>query len=102
MCFFPAPVILEANKPRALWFFATSAVLYGIRRGTWSWSFFQQRAESRRRFIELYIRSTRFGRPLNRTEEDELGLIKKSFTTADSRFFHSIAENKIRVTTSHE
>ncbi|KAJ7223972.1 hypothetical protein C8J57DRAFT_1591283 [Mycena rebaudengoi] len=102
MCFFPAPVILEANKPRALWFFATSAVLYGIRRGTWSWSFFKQRAESRRRFIELYIRSTRFGRPLNRTEEDELGLIKKSFTTADSRFFHSIAENKIRVTTSHD
>ncbi|KAJ6618743.1 hypothetical protein B0H10DRAFT_1794829 [Mycena sp. CBHHK59/15] len=102
MCFFPAPSVLEANKPQSLWTFAISAVRDSIRREAWSWAFFKSRTENRKRFIELYIRSTRFGRPLNRSEEEELGLIKKSFTTADSRFFHSIAENQIRVTTGHD
>ncbi|KAJ7126471.1 hypothetical protein C8R43DRAFT_708313 [Mycena crocata] len=102
MCFFPAPTVLQANKPRALWAFAISAIRYGVRRGAWSWSFFHQRAETRKRFIELYIRNVRFGRPLNRTEEEELGLLKKSITAADSRFYHSIAENLIRVTTDHD
>ncbi|KAJ7115777.1 hypothetical protein C8R44DRAFT_213727 [Mycena epipterygia] len=102
MCFFPAPAVMKVNKPRALWGFAISAVRYSIRREEWSWAFFKQRTENRKRFIELYIRSTRFGRPLNHSEEEELGLIKKSFTTADSRFFHSIAEQRIRVTTGHD
>lgn len=119
MCFFPAPAVMKVNRPRALWGFAISAVRYSIRREEWSWAFFKQRTENRKRFVELYIRSTRFGRPLNRSEEEELGLIKKSFTTAgtflivslfhwsyfvrlDSRFFHSIAEQRIRVTTGHE
>ncbi|KAJ7129233.1 hypothetical protein C8R44DRAFT_776236 [Mycena epipterygia] len=102
MCFFPAPTVLQANRSRALWLFAIEAVRYGVRRGTWSWSFFQQRADSRKRFIELYIRNTRFGKPLNRSEEEELGLLQKSFTSADSRFFHSIAESQIRVTTDHD
>ncbi|KAJ6560408.1 hypothetical protein B0H19DRAFT_1147563 [Mycena capillaripes] len=102
MCFYPAPTVLQANSSQALWQFAIEAVLYGVRRGAWSWTFFKQRAENRKRFIELYIRSTRFGRPLNRGEEEELGLLKKSFTTADSRFYHSIAESQIRVTTDHD
>lgn len=136
MCFFPAPIVLQTNASKALWKFATSAIRYGVRRGQWSWSFFKERADRRKRFIELYIRSTylfegfsadvelsfylgtQFGRPLNRVEDEELGLLKKSFTTAgqpslraaarmltpytDSRFYHSIAEHQIRVTTDHE
>ncbi|KAF7361998.1 hypothetical protein MVEN_00545000 [Mycena venus] len=102
MCFFPAPAVLKVNKARALWTFAISAVRYTIRKEDWSWAFFKQRTEYRKRFIELYIRSTRFGRPLNAAEQVELGLIKKSFTTADSRFYHSIAENQIRLTTGHD
>ncbi|KAJ6475237.1 hypothetical protein C8R47DRAFT_1220710 [Mycena vitilis] len=102
MCFFPAPAVSKANKWRALWTFAISAVRYTIRREDWSWAFFKQRTENRKRFIELYIRQTRFGRPLTASEQVELGLIKKSFTTADSRFYHSIAENQIRVTTGHD
>ncbi|KAJ6561494.1 hypothetical protein DFH09DRAFT_1160085 [Mycena vulgaris] len=102
MTFFPAPPVLEANQSRALWQFAIESVRYGVRRGQWSWSFFKQRADARKRFIELYIRSTRFGKPLNRNEQEELGLLKKSFTVADSRFYHSIAESQIRVTTDHD
>jgi hypothetical protein len=82
MCFFPPPTVLQANSSKALWQFAIAAVRYGVRRGSWSWSFFKARADSRKRFIELYIRSTRFGRPLSRNEQEELGLLKKSFTTA--------------------
>ncbi|KAJ7901712.1 hypothetical protein B0H14DRAFT_1250148 [Mycena olivaceomarginata] len=102
MCFFPAPAVLKVNKARALWGFAISAVRYTIRKEDWSWAFFKQRTANRKRFIELYIRSTRFGKPLTTAEQIELGLIKKSFTTADSRFYHSIAENQIRVTTGHD
>ncbi|KAJ7925171.1 hypothetical protein B0H13DRAFT_2314677 [Mycena leptocephala] len=87
---------------RALWTFAISSVRYKIRKEEWSWAFFKQRTENRKRFIELYIRSTHFGRPLSASEQVELGLIKKSFTTADSRFYHSIAESQIRVTTGHD
>ncbi|KAJ7437086.1 hypothetical protein B0H11DRAFT_2206778 [Mycena galericulata] len=102
MCFFPAPPVLRENKSRALWTFAISAVRYSVRRGQWSWSFFKERADNRHRFIELYIRSTRFGKPLAESEETELGLLRKSFTAADSRFFHSLAESHIRVTTDHD
>ncbi|KAF8210104.1 hypothetical protein K438DRAFT_140561 [Mycena galopus ATCC 62051] len=102
MCFFPAPAVLKSNKARALWTFAISAVRYTIRRERWSWALFKQRKENRKRFIELYIRNTAFGRPLTTAEQVELGLIKKSFTTADSRFYHSIAENQIRITTGHD
>lgn len=96
MCFFPPPAVLRANKSQALWTFAIAAVRDGVRRGAWSWSFFKERADNRKRFIELYIRNTRFGKPLNRSEEEELGILKKSFTAADSRWIHSIAEAQIR------
>lgn len=102
MTFFPAPSELQTNPSRALWKYAISAVRYGVRRSHWSWAFFEERAARRKRFIELYIRDTTFGRPLSRAEEDELGLLKKSFTVADSRFIHSIAEREIRHTTDHE
>ncbi|KAJ7693840.1 hypothetical protein B0H17DRAFT_981213 [Mycena rosella] len=102
MCFFPPPIVLQANQTRALWKFAIESVRFGVRRGRWSWSFFKQRADARKRFIELYIRNTRFGRPLNKKEEEELGFLKKNVTSADSRFYHSVAESQIRVTTDHD
>ncbi|KAJ7481633.1 hypothetical protein FB451DRAFT_1236685 [Mycena latifolia] len=104
MCFWPAPVELETNKARALWGFAIAAVRYGVRRDRWSWSFFKERRDNRRRFIELYIRSsgsTQFGAPLTGPEWQELGLIKKTFSTADARFYHSLGEKMIRATVEH-
>ncbi|KAF8208355.1 hypothetical protein K438DRAFT_1813864 [Mycena galopus ATCC 62051] len=104
MCFFPAPVQLENSKARALWAFAISAVKFDIRRSRWAWSYFKERRDRRRRFIELYIRrdgSTTFGPPLTGDEYKELSIIKKSMTAADSRFYHSLAEKEIRATTMH-
>jgi hypothetical protein len=83
MCFSPAPVELKANKSRALWTFAISAVRFDIRRNRWAWSFFEDRRDIRKRFIELYIRSTTFGPPMSQEEWDELSRVKKMMTTAD-------------------
>ncbi|KAJ6588495.1 hypothetical protein B0H19DRAFT_978427 [Mycena capillaripes] len=104
MCFSPAPMQLEASKPRALWAFAIAAVRFDIRRNRWAWSFFKERRDNRRRFMELYIRddgSTTFGPPLNESESQEFSRLRKALTTADSRFYHSIAEQQIRATTEH-
>ncbi|KAJ7777866.1 hypothetical protein DFH07DRAFT_796416 [Mycena maculata] len=105
LCFAPAPVELETNKARALWGFAIAATVQAVRRRRWSWSFFKERRDSRRRFIELYTRSdltsTRFGTTLNSKESEELTRLKKTFPTADGRFYHSLAERQIRGTTEH-
>ncbi|KAF7292835.1 VPS13 domain-containing protein [Mycena indigotica] len=117
VCYMPAPVDLEppANdggdplgenaKARALWSFAISSVLFQVRRDHWSWSLFKERRDNRKRFIELQIRSGQashaFGKELGSAEWDELSKLKKSFTTNDSRFYHSLAEMQIRATTNH-
>ncbi|KAJ7507291.1 hypothetical protein B0H11DRAFT_197898 [Mycena galericulata] len=105
LCFAPAPVELETSKARALWGFAIAAVINDVRRARWSWSFFGERRDNRRRYIELYIRSatasTRFGTELSNEEFEEFSRIKKVFTTADCRFITSLAEQQIRATTDH-
>ncbi|KAJ7849789.1 hypothetical protein B0H14DRAFT_3866764 [Mycena olivaceomarginata] len=87
MCFFPSPRALQANRARALWGFAG-------RGGT---------AARLPAAVELglYVRNTRFGRPLAPGEVAELGRIEKTLTSADSRFYHSLAEHKIQITTGH-
>ncbi|KAF7292837.1 VPS13 domain-containing protein [Mycena indigotica] len=117
VCFMPAPAELEpqamegdntsgeSTKPRALWSFAISAVLFQVQRDRWSWSFFKERRNNRKRFIELYIRSQEgsntFGRNLSNEEREELWRLKKSFTNHDSRFYYSLAEMQIRAMTNH-
>ncbi|KAJ6481736.1 hypothetical protein C8R45DRAFT_1002875 [Mycena sanguinolenta] len=104
MCFSPAPVQLQNNKARALWAFAIDAVKFDVRRSQWAWSYFKERRDRRQRFMELYIRSagsTTFGAPITEEERSELARIRKSMTTADSRFYHSLAEQRIRATTQH-
>ncbi|KAJ7913942.1 hypothetical protein B0H13DRAFT_1612003 [Mycena leptocephala] len=99
-CFTPRPVELQSNKPRALWIFAIAAVRFDVRRNRWSWSYFKERRDARRRFIELYIRSS-FGPPMTSSEREEWGRLLKTLTTADRRFYHSLGERKIRATTDH-
>ncbi|KAJ7031624.1 hypothetical protein C8F04DRAFT_1110026 [Mycena alexandri] len=100
-CFIPAPADLEANKAKALWAFAIGAVRYDIRRSRWSWSFFKERRDTRKSFIELYVRSTKFGPPMTNEDWAEFSRLKKTLTSADSRFIYSLAQNQIRATTDH-
>ncbi|KAF7341977.1 hypothetical protein MVEN_01784700 [Mycena venus] len=99
MCFAPAPV--EGKTARALWTFAIGAVLFDVRRKGWSWSYFEQRRDFRRKFIELYIRGTKFGPPLTQEDAAEWSRVVKFLTTSDSRFYHSLADQQIRATTDH-
>ncbi|KAJ7216565.1 hypothetical protein GGX14DRAFT_696336 [Mycena pura] len=107
MRFVPAPVELEhkQDKSRALWRFAIEAVRHQVRRDRWSWVFFKERRDTRRRFIELYIRgsgSSTFGVPLSNEECEEFNRILKLLTTADCRFYSSFAEVQIRKITNHD
>ncbi|KAF8516788.1 hypothetical protein JB92DRAFT_2909192 [Gautieria morchelliformis] len=99
--FRPSPAAFEANKARALWTFALSAARGDVRRQSWSWSFFRERRDTRKRFIQLYIRDTGFGKPLDEAERAELSQILKGLTTADSNFYHSLALYQIRITPGH-
>ncbi|CAK5278372.1 unnamed protein product [Mycena citricolor] len=103
--FMPSPGELEDSRPRALWKFAISAVSDDIGRDRWSWRYFKARKERRLRFIELYIRSAagsaQSGRPLSSAEFAEFAELKR-MTTADSRFYHSLAERTIRNLLAHD
>ncbi|KAJ7127974.1 hypothetical protein C8R44DRAFT_873743 [Mycena epipterygia] len=106
MCFVPAPVELETSEARALWGFAIAAVRQGVRtRDRWAWSFFKEWRDNRRRFLELYIRSgsgtNRFVPRLTNLEEEDFARVKKSLTTQDNRFYHSLGEQQIRAMTDH-
>lgn len=102
MGFRPVPTVFEGNKPRALWSFAISAVLYDVRKRNWSKSFFNQRRESKNRFIELQIRNEHFGRNLDTVEAVELRTLRGRFNAADNRFFHSLAAYKARRIIDHK
>lgn len=102
LCFRPAPAAFVANRPRALWSYALSAILYHVGRRAWSSTFFRQRAEVRRRFNELLIRNDHYGQPLDEDEEWDLVELRNKLTSADSRFYHSLVAFNARRITGHE
>lgn len=102
MGFRPVPTVFESNKPRALWDFAISAVLYDVRKRNWSKRFFDQRRESKNRFMELQIRDRHFGRDLEEEEAEELRALWSRFSAADGRFYHSLSAYKARRIIGHK
>jgi len=51
--------------------------------------------------MELHIRNTEFGVPLNPNESGELRKLRQSLTSADSRFYSSYARYQVRRVTQH-
>lgn len=94
--FRPAPATLEADKARSLWLFAIKAVVSRVQCQSWSWSYFKKRRENRQQFLSLYIRHTHYGHPLSAKELVEFRTARQSLTAADSRFYHSLADDKVR------
>ncbi|CAK5278179.1 unnamed protein product [Mycena citricolor] len=88
------------KDPRALWKFATAAVLDDVRQRGWTWSYFKERRDTRRKYIELFIRngdgSAQFGATLSEEESDEYRHVKKALSTGDLRFYSTLAEQQIR------
>jgi hypothetical protein len=101
LCFRPAPVTFEIDKVHSLWKFALTAIAARVRRQTWSWSYFKERMDNRKRFIELYIRNGHFGCPLNSDELWEFRRVRQTLTSADSRYYHSLANYRVRRTINH-
>ncbi|KAI0960928.1 hypothetical protein AcV7_000168 [Taiwanofungus camphoratus] len=101
MCSRPSPSAFDNNMARALWRFAISAVLYQVRRSLWSWSFFRERRDNRRRFIALNIRNWTYGRTLNSEETTEYLRLRQSFSAEDASFYRSIRDYQLRIIPRH-
>ncbi|KAJ3554138.1 hypothetical protein NM688_g3261 [Phlebia brevispora] len=102
MCHRPSPLEFRANKPRALWKFAITAVRNDIRKRSWSWTFFKHRRDTRLRQIEYDIRNyTPYGRPLDDKEREEWAVIRQAMTATDAIFFRDMRDNKLRMRPCH-
>jgi len=99
--FRPAPAIFDAGKAHALWVYATSVHLYEARQKLWAKSYFSERQESKRRFLELYKRRTRFNCSVDDSDEEEFRRIRNTLTPADSRLYRSQAEFEIERVTGY-
>jgi len=99
--FRPTPADFEERKTESLWKYAIEAIVAQIQRDSWSWSYFRKRRDTRRRFLELWMRRTCGGTPLTPEEQEELTSIRHSLTAQDGRFYHSIAARRIRNTIVH-
>ncbi|KAH9942219.1 uncharacterized protein BXZ73DRAFT_41008 [Epithele typhae] len=82
MAFYPTSQDLDNNKPRALWRFASRAVLNRIRARNFSWEYVRDRMQRRRTLAAFIYRSIR-GPPLQPSDEKiRLSLVNSS-TPAD-------------------
>ncbi|KAF5372882.1 hypothetical protein D9758_001516 [Tetrapyrgos nigripes] len=84
------------NPARARWKFACAAVLDGVQRRQFSWTWLAKRFQERKRFLELGIRKylDRGGYsprdPLLAFEIKELQLLKQNLYPTDAHFYHSL------------
>ena len=92
----PTPSELRENKFRALWKFATSAVLHHVRRHNWSWTYFNERREMRQRYIELSIRFTAYGHRPSKVELAEWTNLQRSVVPVDASFFRILREYQLK------
>ena len=59
MAFYPSPKLLDTNRQKALWMFATSVVLFKVQQRTITWQRIKSRCDNRRRYASLvYLQSS--------------------------------------------
>lgn len=87
----PSPWEFEENRVRALWRFALAAVKYQVLRSRYSWRFFEQRRDARRRVVESRKKG-RYGQALSKEEKREDIEMDRRLSYADARFYVSLAE----------
>jgi hypothetical protein len=93
-----------ASPARARWAFACAAVHHQVRRKLWCWAYFEDRATTRKRFLELYYRRELWYQPkekLSGEEMAELQLIEQGLSPADAHFYRSLAKRKIGMLCFH-
>lgn len=94
--FYPAPCFIARNKARAMWSFATSSVLNQIRRRLWTWSYFRERGNNRRRYLSLALRDDGYGNGLSNSESNELSHLRQLLTYRDACFYHLLFRREER------
>jgi hypothetical protein len=90
--FYPVPSTIDA---KARWRFARAVILDRIRRQSWSPSCILKRIKDGKRYMELAIRESYYGKGLNDDELDEYYDLLVSLYEADSRFYSSLINIKL-------
>ncbi|KAJ1325154.1 vacuolar protein sorting-associated protein 13A/C [Microdochium nivale] len=85
------------EDPRAWFKFAGDAVLTKIhdRNRKWSWDYFKERRDDRRRYIELF-KKTKANQQLSGEDSDDLNRLEMKLGYEDLRFWRSLARNQLR------
>ncbi|KAI9846000.1 MAG: hypothetical protein M1837_004406 [Sclerophora amabilis] len=85
------------EDPKAWLRFAGDAVLSKIhdRNKRWTWEFFKERRDDRRRYIELFKKKKK-EQPLNAGETEEVKALEYKLGYEDLRFWRSLARNQLR------
>jgi hypothetical protein len=88
--FRPPPSSLDpknCSRARSLWAFAVSTILTQIGRQLWTWRYFREFCNTRRRFIYLIRRHSFGGRPLSSEQERDLLAFRQTIAPADRMLF---------------
>ena len=101
MAYRPSPAELSENKPRALWRFVLGVVRMRTLRKLFSWSFFKERRDVRKRYIELNIRYWFYGKPLSDDEMKELVAFRRLHLPADALYYLTLRNHVMEVTPNH-
>jgi len=85
------------EDPRAWLQFAGNAVLSKIheRNRRWSWDYFRERRDDRKRYIELFKKKKQ-NQQLSPEENDDLNKLEWKLDYEDLRFWRSLARNQLR------
>lgn len=89
--------VTPKEDPRAWLKFATDAVLSQIheRNRKWSWGYFAERRDDRKRYIELFKRQKKL-EIMVPEEAEELLKLEHKLSYEDLRFYRSLARNQLR------
>jgi vacuolar protein sorting-associated protein 13A/C len=89
--------VTPKEDPRAWLKFATDAVLNQIheRNRKWSWAYFAERRDDRKRYIEIFKRQKKQDQ-LTPEEAAEIAKLEQKLSYEDLRFYRSLARNQLR------
>lgn len=89
--------VTPKEDPRAWLKFATDAVLSQIheKNRQWSWDYFRERRDDRKRYIELFKRQ-KMEEPLQPDVAEDLKRLEWKLSYQDLRFYRSLARNQLR------
>lgn len=92
----PAPEEFEENRSKALWKFARVAILDEVRERhrRWTWSYFAERRDDRKRYVELF--KNKQLSPLSPQDQEVFDAFEKKLSYEDLRFYRSIARSQLK------